>query len=219
MPGSHFSSAASLRSATISLRAHHLAIGLVGISQPLVQRFDAVREQHRRLGRDHDRAEPGPPHDQALLGDDPQRLAHGLAAGAKPRHQFGLGRQQFADRSSAEPDFLLQLGGDVAIARRFALFFLSVPCRPSRHCTGMPDFIDCSAASNADRVASTSASGTGNGLLFSMRIGKGVELGAQHVDRGVGDAVAAAAPLLRRIMVVSSSTSAEPSVPNTCTRQ
>jgi hypothetical protein len=51
-------------------------------------------KQHRRLGRDHDRAQSGTPHDQALIHQDPQRLPHRLPARAMARHQFGLGRSR-----------------------------------------------------------------------------------------------------------------------------
>jgi hypothetical protein len=44
-------------------------------------------------GCDHHGTEAGASHDQALIHQDPQRLAHRLAARGMVRHQLGLGRQ------------------------------------------------------------------------------------------------------------------------------
>ena len=184
-----------------------VAIGLVGISQPLAERFDAVGEQHRRLGRDHHRAEPGAAHDQALIHQDAQRLAHGLAAGRmRAINSVSVG-SRFADRIAAEPDVLLQFWRrcrDSATISAFrVLSAIAIHRDVLTASTPAPPRTPTASPARRSPAPETAA-------CFSIASAKASSSAREHIDRGISAWSAARWPDFRRTSVISSSTSAEP---------
>lgn len=71
LPDSLFQERSELAVADNVALTYRAAVGLLGVAQLPAKRFDAMREQDRRLGCHDDRARSGAPHDQVRSASRP----------------------------------------------------------------------------------------------------------------------------------------------------